>query len=59
MLDVINQALAAGRFLRSPVALDKEPENAAGEVLLGHSQSLQEVYKTVGRVAATETTVLI
>ena len=59
MLQVIAKALEAGRFMRSPVAMNVAPEQACGEIIIGHSQSMQDVYKTIGRVSATDATVLI
>jgi nitrogen regulation protein NR(I) len=59
MLNVIQQALEAGRFMRSPVDLDALPEKASGEAILGRSKPMQEVYKAIGRVSSTDATVLI
>lgn len=59
MLAVIGQALEAGRFMRSPVALDAAPQKAPREAIIGRSKAMQDVYKAVGRVAATDATVLI
>ena len=59
MLSVIGKGLEAGRFMRSPVGLDVAPENALGEAIIGRSAAMQEVYKAIGRVAATDATVLI
>ena len=59
MLDVIKKALDAGRFMRSPVDMDISPDKAFREAIIGRSHSMQEVYKTIGRVAPTDATVLI
>ncbi len=59
MLSVIRQALDAGRFMRSPVALDGSPQESTEEAIVGRSPSMQEVYKAIGRVAPTEATILI
>lgn len=59
MLAVIRQALEAGRFMRSPVEMDAGPAGAAGEAIVGRSPAMQAVYKAIGRVAATDATVLI
>jgi len=59
MLDVIRQALEAGRFMRSPVDMDISPDKASREAIIGRSNSMQEVYKAIGRVAPTDATVLI
>ncbi|MFO8083249.1 MAG: sigma-54 dependent transcriptional regulator [Desulfobacterales bacterium] len=59
MLNFIRQALEAGRFMRSPVDLNVVPENSSREAIIGRSQPMQEVYKSIGRVAPTDATVLI
>lgn len=59
MLALIDQALDAGRFVRTPVAIDEAPEDTAVDVLLGKSKAMQEIYKAIGRVASTDATVLI
>ena len=59
ILNLISQALEAGRFMRSRVELDVVPDAALGEALIGKSRPMQEVYKAIGRVASTEATVLI
>ena len=59
ILNLIGQALDAGRFMRSRVELDVVPDAALGEALIGKSRPMQEVYKAIGRVAPTEATVLI
>ena len=59
MLAVIKLALEAGRFIRGKVRLDVAPEEATEEALIGRSNSMQDVYKTIGRVSTTDATVLI
>ncbi len=59
MLATIRQALEAGRFMRSPVDLDVSPDKTQGEAIVGKSPAMQEVYKAIGRVSATDATVLI
>ncbi len=59
MLSVIGKGLEAGRFMRAPVGLDVAPDEALGEAIIGRSAAMQEVYKAIGRVAATDATVLI
>ena len=59
MLSTIRQALEAGRFMRSPVDMDASPDNTQGEAIIGKSPAMQEVYKAIGRVSATDATVLI
>ncbi len=59
MLSVIEKALEAGRFMRSPVEMDVAPDQIAHEALIGRCSAMQEVYKAIGRVASTDATVLI
>jgi len=59
MLSTIRQALEAGRFMRSPVDMDASPDKNQGEAIIGKSPAMQEVYKAIGRVSATDATVLI
>lgn len=59
MLEVIAKAVEAGRFMRSPVEIATTPENASQEAIIGRSNSMQEVYKAIGRVSSTDATVLI
>jgi nitrogen regulation protein NR(I) len=59
MLTVIHQALEAGRFMRTPVQMDVSPDEASKEAIVGRSQSMQDVYKAIGRVSTAEATVLI
>ncbi|MEW5912814.1 MAG: sigma-54 dependent transcriptional regulator [Thermodesulfobacteriota bacterium] len=57
LLQVVEQALQVGHFLRSPVSLEQDV--GQGDALIGASKPMQEVYKAIGRVAPTEATVLI
>jgi nitrogen regulation protein NR(I) len=59
MLSTIRQALSAGRFMRTPVHLNSLPDAADRDAMIGSSPAMQEVYKAIGRVAATDATVLI
>jgi nitrogen regulation protein NR(I) len=59
MLAQIGQALEAGRLMRSPVDMDRIPDQASREALIGRSKPMQDVYKAIGRVASTDATVLI
>jgi DNA-binding NtrC family response regulator len=59
MLTTIGKAVEAGRFMRSRVAMDVEPESAHTDAIFGRSRAMQEVYKAIGRVASTDATVLI
>jgi len=59
MLNVIEQALHAGRFMQSPVEMNVIPEQATKDAIIGRSKVMQDVYKSIGRVAPTDATVLI
>jgi DNA-binding NtrC family response regulator len=59
MLETIRKALDAGRFMRTPVGMNVEPNKTVGEAIIGRSAAMQEVYKSIGRVSATDATVLI
>ncbi len=58
--ELIEQAVVTRRRMRTPVAITQATtEPARGDLLIGRSPQMQEVYKAIGRVAAQETTVLI
>ncbi len=59
MLALIRQALEAGRLMRSRVEMNVAPDTAVPDAIIGHSDVMQEVYKSIGRVAPTDATVLI
>ena len=59
MLGVIGQALEAGRFMRSPVAMNAIPDETSSEAIIGRSKAMQDVYKEIGRVSPTDATALI
>ena len=59
MLNIIQQALHAGRFMQSPVEMNVVPEQATKDAIIGRSKVMQDVYKSIGRVAPTDATVLI
>ncbi|MBW1699388.1 MAG: sigma-54-dependent Fis family transcriptional regulator [Deltaproteobacteria bacterium] len=59
MLTLIEQAIEAGRFMRSSIEIDILPNKASRDALIGSSSAMQEVYKTIGRVSSTDATVLI
>lgn len=58
--DLVNKAIRSSQLMRVPAALpDVEPASAPGDLLLGRCPAMQDVYKAIGRVAATDATVLI
>ncbi len=59
MLTIINQAVEAGRLARSRVEMDVVPKTTSSEIIVGQCKIMQELYKTIGRVAPTDATVLI
>jgi nitrogen regulation protein NR(I) len=59
MLALIQKALEAHRLMRSTVKMNGLPELEASEALIGRSKAMQDVYKSIGRVAPTDATVLI
>lgn len=59
MLAMISQAREIGRFLHQPVEMERAVEASSGDALIGRSRPMQDIYKAIGRVAATDATVLI
>jgi two-component system nitrogen regulation response regulator GlnG len=58
--EVVAKALVVSRFSRVPALLADSPAaNVSADRIVGHSAAMQEVYKTIGRVAAQDATVLI
>ena len=59
MLNLIEQAIEAGYFMRSPVKVDASPDKQSGDAIIGQSKLMQNVYKSIGRVSQTDASVLI
>jgi nitrogen regulation protein NR(I) len=59
VLATIERALEGARMMKGQIAVDPEQEAPASEAIIGRSPGMQEVYKTIGRVAGTDVTVLI
>jgi len=59
ILAIITQALEAGRIMSSKVEVNRPPDTALGEAIIGRSRPMQDVYKAIGRVAPTDATVLL
>ena len=57
MLHAIERALAASRLVSQPVEIGNVV--AGRDAIIGRSRAMQEIYKEIGRVAATTLTVLI
>jgi len=58
MLKIIDKAIEAGQKMKSQVVLGPEPAPTQ-EAIVGDSPVMQEVYKTIGKVAPTDATILI
>jgi len=59
ILDSIANALESVRLMERRVELDGEAAAEQGDLIVGRSKCMREVYKSVGRVAETDATVLI
>jgi len=59
VLESIANALESVRLMGRRVELDGEPMSEAGDLIVGRSSCMREVYKSIGRVAETDATVLI
>ncbi len=59
ILKLLDKAVTAGRSMRNRVAVGAEADAAATEAIVGRSPSMQELYKSIGRGAPTDATVLI
>src|SRR3989338_355749 len=55
---IIEKALSASSFMKTGVFVDEELMTQ-GEVIIGKSSKMQEVYKLIGRVAVSDVTVLL
>jgi len=64
ILELIKKALKAGHFMRSKIEIDAEPKRAVkiinnNDVIIGRCLIMQKVYKSIGKAAPTDATVLI
>lgn len=59
MLAVIDAALESSRVMNRSVELDPGAPEAGADALIGQHPTMQEIYKRIGRVAATDAAVLI
>jgi two-component system, NtrC family, response regulator AtoC len=58
--DLVHRAIRSSQLMRVPASLpDVAATPTEGDLLLGRCPAMQEVYKAVGRVAATDATALI
>lgn len=59
VLTVIKRAIEAGRFKQSSADIKLVFDKSLKDTLVGQSSVMQDVYKAIGRVSATDATVLI
>jgi len=59
MLELISKGLESSRFMKQKVDMGPEAVSTEGEAIIGCSQPMLDVYKTIGRAAPTQATVLI
>jgi DNA-binding NtrC family response regulator len=64
MKALIDEALETGRLMRTEVKLEAPQETLSAEEIaadriIGHSTAMQEVYKLIGRIAASDVSVLV
>jgi two-component system nitrogen regulation response regulator GlnG len=60
LCNLIDRAFEISRLMKVPPVIAEGPELPAGpDVLVGHCAAMQSVYKSIGRVASQDTTVLI
>jgi DNA-binding NtrC family response regulator len=59
IVDVVGEAVEAGRAMGSQVRFDQTETMCSGDALVGRSRPMREVYKVIGRVAPTSSTVLV
>jgi len=57
LLDLLASAVASSRLMSEPVEMGEARPD--GSAIIGNSRVMQAIYKEIGRVAATSTTVLI
>jgi two-component system nitrogen regulation response regulator GlnG len=57
--ELVRRALEIRHMMKSPVALPREEMPTEGDQLVGRCPQMQEVYKSIGRVAAQDVAVLI
>jgi len=59
MMRAVEKALEGARLMKGRVAVGTDDAATAADAIIGQSPGMQEVYKAIGRVAATDATVLI
>ncbi len=59
LLKLVENALQAGKFMRKRIGMNCAPDEICDEAILGRSPSMQDLFKSIGRVSPTDATVLI
>jgi len=59
MLAIVERAVAGARTMKDRVAVNPREDNPTTAAIIGRSPGMQQVYKTIGCVVATDVTVLI
>ncbi|MBI9075466.1 MAG: sigma-54-dependent Fis family transcriptional regulator [Desulfatibacillum sp.] len=59
ILALIDQAIKASRFMHTKVQVGDYSDDAPQDALVGKSPAMQDIYKSIGRVASTDATVLV
>ncbi|NJN16488.1 MAG: sigma-54-dependent Fis family transcriptional regulator [Oscillochloris sp.] len=59
ILVTVRRALEHRRLTRRLMALEQQQTRDPRDILIGHSAAMQQVYKLIGRVAASDATVLV
>ncbi|QDV20566.1 Nitrogen regulation protein NR(I) [Gimesia panareensis] len=57
--NLINNALEVSRLQHIPALFEIENENTESDLIVGRSDTMQDIYKTIGRIASENVTVLI
>lgn len=59
MFELIEKGVESSKYRNSPVIINPDEEEFNKEALIGNSNEMIEVYKSIGKVAPTDATVLI
>ena len=64
LIPIVESAVATSRMMRVPAVLphdgsQHDPDDSSADVLIGRCPAMQDVYRSIGRVAQQEVTVLI
>lgn len=57
--EVVHEALATKKFIEAQAPSKESPKSESSEAIVGVSPAIKEVYKMIGRVAASDVSVLI